>query len=404
LLAGNPGEQMQLEYDVLVVGAGPGGSVAAKYAAKSGCDTLLIEKRQEIGTPVRCGEGIAKRWLDDVGIEPSKKWIAAEVDGARIISPNGTILTVDESRAGNECGYVIHRDVFDLSLAQQAAAAGAEVMVKTAATSILKEDGKIVGVRAKSMGKEFEIRAKVVIGADGFESQIGRWAGLNTNLKPKDVDSCYQYTLVGVDIDRRYTDFFIGSIAPGGYIWMFPKGDDIANVGIGVQMSKIKSPGEAKMYLDRFIEKHPEFRKGRPIMEVAGGVSISAPLERTTLPGLMLVGDAARMIDPVTGGGIYNACVAGRIAGEVAGQAVAENDVSQSMMDRYEQGWRAKMEEHLYRNYLMKEKITNMDDETFDKLVHAMTTVDMQRMTTLEILRAIQKKYPELVKEFEEFM
>jgi len=74
------------------------------------------------------------------------------------------------------------------------------------------------------------------------------------------------------------------------------------------------------------------------------------------------------------------------------------------MMDRYEQGWRAKMEEHLYRNYLMKEKITNMDDETFDKLVHAMTTVDMQRMTTLEILRAIQKKYPELVKEFEEFM
>ena len=68
---------MELEYDVVVIGAGPGGSVAAKYAAKSGCSTLMIEKRQEIGTPVRCGEGIAKRWLDDVGIEPSKKWIAA---------------------------------------------------------------------------------------------------------------------------------------------------------------------------------------------------------------------------------------------------------------------------------------------------------------------------------------
>jgi digeranylgeranylglycerophospholipid reductase len=110
------------------------------------------------------------------------------------------------------------------------------------------------------------------------------------------------------------------------------------------------------------------------------------------------------MIDPVTGGGIYNACVAGKIAGEVAGQAVREKNVSQEVMDRYESGWREKMEEHLYRNYLMKEKISKLDDATFDKLVYAMTQVDMERMTTLEILKAIQKKYPELVKEFEEFM
>ncbi|MBX8631884.1 MAG: NAD(P)/FAD-dependent oxidoreductase [Thermoplasmata archaeon] len=395
---------MELEYDVVVVGAGPGGSVAAKYAAMAGCSTLMIEKRQEIGTPVRCGEGIAKRWLDDVGIEPSKKWIANEVDGARIISPNGTILTVDESRAGNECGFVIHRDVFDMTLAQQAASAGAEVMVKTSATGIMREDGRITGVRARSMGREFNIKSKIVIAADGFESQVGRWAGINTNLKPKDVDSCYEYTLVGVDIDRRYTDFFIGNIAPGGYIWMFPKGNDIANVGIGVQTSKIKGPGEAKMYLDRFIQKHPEFSKGKPIMEIAGGVSISPPLERTTLPGLMLVGDAARMIDPVTGGGIYNACIAGRIAGEVAGRAVENADYSQKMMDAYEKGWRDRMEEHLYRNYLMKEKISRLDDATFDRLVEAMTKVDMKRMTTLDILRAIQQKYPDLVKEFEEFM
>jgi len=396
--------KMEMSYDVVVIGAGPGGSVAAKYAARSGCSTLLIEKRQEIGTPVRCGEGIAKRWLDDVGIEPSSKWIANEVDGARIISPNGTVLEVDESKAGNECGYVIHRDIFDMSLAQQAAAAGAEIMVKTSATGLIRDDGIIAGVRARSMGKELVIRSSVVIAADGFESQVGRWAGINTNLKPKDVDSCYEYTLAGVDIDSRYTDFFIGSIAPGGYIWMFPKGEDIANVGIGVQMSKIRGAGEAKMYLDKFISRHPEFSKGKPIMEIAGGVSISPPLDRTTVPGLMLVGDAARMIDPVTGGGIYNACVAGRIAGEVAGQAVEQGDSSQQMMDRYERRWREKMEDHLYRNYMMKEKIASLDDATFDKLVYAMTQVDMDRMTTLEILRAIKKKYPEVVKEFEEFM
>ena len=94
-------------YDVVVVGAGPAGSCTARYAAAGGCDTLLIEKRQEIGSPVRCGEGIARHFLEDCGIPFNRKWVAQEVKGAKIISPNGTELRIDERYAGNEVGIVL---------------------------------------------------------------------------------------------------------------------------------------------------------------------------------------------------------------------------------------------------------------------------------------------------------
>jgi digeranylgeranylglycerophospholipid reductase len=95
-----------LSTDVLVVGAGPAGSMTAKWAAKSGARVLMIEKRQEIGSPVRCGEGMSKSWIEEVGIKPGR-WINLEVEGARIFAPNGKCLEINEKHAGNEVGYVV---------------------------------------------------------------------------------------------------------------------------------------------------------------------------------------------------------------------------------------------------------------------------------------------------------
>ncbi|MCI4367513.1 MAG: NAD(P)/FAD-dependent oxidoreductase, partial [Thermoplasmata archaeon] len=206
-----------LRTDVLVVGAGPAGSMAAKWAAKSGAQVIMIEKRQEIGSPVRCGEGISKSWLPEVGITPSSKWINVEVEGARIYAPNEKCLEINEKHAGNEVGFVVERDGFDKALAIDAANAGTDVLLKTAALGVLKENGRVVGIKGKRSGEAFEIRAKVTIGADGFESQIGRWAGIPTNLALRDMDSCLQYRMTNVDCDVRYCDFYLGKVAPGGY-------------------------------------------------------------------------------------------------------------------------------------------------------------------------------------------
>ena len=394
----------EMEYDVVVVGAGPAGSVSARYAALNGASVLMIEKRQEIGSPVRCGEGIAKRWLDEIGLQPSKRWIAHEVDGARIISPQGHYVEVDESKAGDESGYVINRDAFDKELAMKAARAGVDIMVKIYAKGLIKEDGKVKGIVMRHMGEDIKVKAKVVIGADGFESQVGRWADINTALNPKDIDSCYQYTLEGIDGDARFNDFYVGSMAPGGYIWVFWKGDGIANVGIGVQMSKIDRPGAAKWYLDRFIESHPELSKGKPIREVSGAVSISAPIDKAIADGVMLVGDAARMIDPVSGGGVYNASIAAKYAGQVAAEAVEVGDTSENFLKKYEKLWRGRLEEKLYRNWLVKEKMTTLSDDVFDRTIKILADVGMEELNVGNILRAIQEKDPELIKEFEDFL
>ena len=112
---------MRDEYDVIVVGAGPGGSIAARTAAEE-CDVLLVEKRQEIGSPVRCAECVDKRSLSTY-IQPNKKWIASTINGARVFAPDGTVLTVSGEALGieGELGYVLDRKIFDRELAKSAA-------------------------------------------------------------------------------------------------------------------------------------------------------------------------------------------------------------------------------------------------------------------------------------------
>jgi digeranylgeranylglycerophospholipid reductase len=389
--------------DVLVIGAGPAGSMTAKWAAQKGARVVMIEKRQEIGSPVRCGEGMSKEWLADVGIRPGR-WINVEVEGARIYSPSEKVFEINEKHAGNEVGYVVERDEFDKQLAIDAANAGVEVLLKTAAVSLLKEKGAVVGARVKQFGETYDFKAPVTIGADGFESQVGRWGGIPTNIATRDMDTCLQYRMTNVDSDVRYCDFYLGKVAPGGYVWVFPKAEGLANVGIGVQVSQVTNMADARTYLDRWIEKHPGYAKGKKIDMVGGGVSISPPLKQTVADGLMIVGDAARMIDPLTGGGIANGCIAGKICGTVAAEAVQAGTPTKEYFQRYEKGWRARLEEKLYRNWLAKEKLVTLSDETFDKVVDALAGVRLEKLNVHNILKAVRDKYPEVTKEFEAFL
>lgn len=395
---------MTLEYDIVIVGAGPAGSITAKFAAENGASVLMIEKRQEIGSPVRCGEGIARYWIEDVGIPLDNKWIAYEVEGAKIVSPNGTEFHIDERHAGEEVGTVIERDLFDKALARHAAKAGAEIMLKSSVVGLLKDNGKVTGVRVEQMGKRFDVKAGCVVGADGFESQIGRWAGIDTTLKAKDITTCFQYRMTDINPDPDYCEFILGTDAPGGYVWVFPKGKDTANVGLGMQLSKVKEKGDPKKYLDMFIEKDERFKNGKILDMVSGAVSISAPIDQTVADGILLVGDAARMIDAITGGGIANACRAGKVAGEVLAKCVQEKDFSAERLQEYEKGWRAQMEERLYRDWMAKEKLVTLSNETFDKIIGTLAEVGVEKLNVYNILKVIEERYPELVEEFADLL
>ena len=392
------------EYDVVVVGAGPAGSMTAKWAAKGGARVLMIEKRQEIGSPVRCGEGISRSWLDSVGITLDAKSVARQVKGAKIVAPNGSSFYLSEKMAGNEVGIVLERVFFDKLLARDAVKAGADLMLKTSAVKLLKTGDKVTGVKIKSWGETKDIKCGCVVGADGYESQVGRWAGINTSLAPRDITSCFQYRLTNINHEADYCEFVLGSKAPGGYIWIFPKNEDTANVGIGMQLTKLKDPADVKKYLDKYIQNDLRLKKGRPLELVSGAVSICAPIDKAIGSGILLVGDAARQIDPITGGGISNSCKAAKVAGEVLARATREKDFSERSLQRYEKGWRDLIENHLYRNWMAKEKLVTLTDDTFNKVIATLNEVGVDKMSTYSILKAIEAKHPELVREFQEFL
>ncbi|MBR6871155.1 MAG: NAD(P)/FAD-dependent oxidoreductase [Candidatus Methanomethylophilaceae archaeon] len=391
--------------DIVIVGAGPGGSMAAKFCAAGGLDTILIEKKAEIGAPLRCAEGVSKKWLTEVGIEPDPTWIRADMKGAIIKSTQGTAFQLDESKAGNEVGYVLERHLFDKALARDAAEAGAKIMMRTSATGIIcGADGKIAGVKAKCMGEEIEIRAKAVVAADGYESQVGRWAGIDTTLKLSDIDSCIQYRMCNLDVAPDFCEFVIGSAAPGGYVWIFPKGNGVANVGIGVMGSLCKKGADAKYYLDKFIAEDPRFAKAQ-ILEIMGGFVSTCPgLDCAVDDNIVLVGDAARIIDPITGGGICHACRTGMYAGKVLTECAKKNDFSKEALMPYEKMWRDRMEDKLFRNWMAKEKLATLTDDVIDDLIKMISGSDIKEVNVYNLLKVVKEKYPQVVEGFEDLI
>ncbi len=391
------------EYDVLVIGAGPGGSMAARYAARHGLKVLMVEKRPEIGVPVRCAEGISRNWLEEVEIEAQEKWIDSEIDGAKIYSPDEkSVMKLSAEQAGNEVGFVLNREYFDKYLASLAAEEGAEIWLKSPAVNIIKENGFVRGAIIRRFGEKVEVRARIVVAADGFESQVARWAGLNTVLRERDVVSCIQYRMTNIDIEENFTHFFIGSCAPGGYVWIFPKGKNEANVGIGVALNRLKERGEVKKYLDEFVARHPNLSKGSVLQIVTGAVSTCPVPKRIVDNGIMLVGDAARLIDPITGGGIANACISGKYAGEVAAKCI--ETPSRECLGEYEKRVKERWERKHLLNWFVKEKLASLSDDTLNKLMEAISQEDIRRISIRAILEAVQKKYPELIKEFEDLL
>jgi len=388
-----------IDYDVIVVGAGPAGSIAAKTAAERGLKVLLIEKRQEIGVPVRCAEGVNRKSLEKF-VKPDKKWIANEIERAEIISPSGYRVELSAERAGNEVGYVLERKIFDRYLAKLASKAGADVLTKTTAVDLKREDG-LVKLRMRCMGEEIVLKTKIVIGADGIESRIGKMAGIDTTLKPNEIESCVQYLMTNIDFDEKKTYFWVGwKLAPGGYIWLFPKGKDSANVGVGVMPSLAEK--NAKWYLDRFVrEKFPE---GEIVEVVVGGVPVKGAIETAVADNVMLAGDAARHADPITGGGIINAMKAGYFAGITAFEAVEAGDYSKNFLKRYDERWKNDFGKNLVRNKKIQEKVLKLDDDVLDRLAQSLEGIPIEEVSVKRLALEIFKKHPRIFWDLRKFL
>jgi len=384
-----------MQYDAIIVGGGPAGSVTARFAAESGAKVIILERKSEIGIPVLCGEGISQR-IDKWGMLKGNRWIASKMDGAKIFSPNGTMVTLSKDIAGNETGYVVYRDIFDKELVRNATKAGSDLMLNAEVTGLIKKNGKITGVNVKKFDEEIEIYSDIIVGADGVESKIGKWAGINTTLKTNDLETCAQYTITNIDYNSDYCEFYLGKkIAPGGYIWIFPKGEETFNVGIGVLASLSDSRLPHKL-LNEFIKNHPKLKNGKPIRFLAGAVPVSKPIE-SVKNNLLLVGDAARHSDSITGGGLTTALEGGKIAGETIGNSVDIQCFDKETLMIYEKKWKESFGTKLIRDYIVKEIMLDFDDKTLDMLADSLKNYKFEEFSTLSLIKALVKKHPTLL-------
>lgn len=381
---------MKTEYDVIVVGAGPAGSVAAKTAAEKGCSVLLIEKRQEIGVPIRCAEGTSKtELLKFIDIDPS--FICSELNAAEVHAPDGTSFKITTKMSGieGEAGIILDRKLFDRHLAALAAAAGADVYTKTTATDLILRDGKTEGAVLNRLGEEKRIRSKIVIAADGIESRTARLAGIDSTLKPEEIESGIQFLLYDETIDQTKVDIFIGrETAPGGYVWVFPKGNRTANVGIGI-LGEACGPKNAVHFLEKFIAD--KFPNARILGTAFGGIPVSGGLKKITADGLMIAGDAAGQTDPITGAGIRYATYAGEMAGRIAAEAVAAGDCSDRFLRKYQTEWDSTLGKTLRRNYKIKEAYVAWTDEDMNRIAQMAAGLPLEDFELKEAIIAVLK-------------
>ncbi|AMK15380.1 geranylgeranyl reductase family protein [Methanobrevibacter olleyae] len=387
-----------IETDVLVIGAGPAGSAASKHAALGGANVILIDKKSEIGTPKRCAEGIYDHGLKWLNIEANPQWAVQRINGGTIIAPDMTRLTLDE-RVLPEKGYIIERKVFDKYMAMDAARAGAEVMVKTLAKTIKREKGEdFFSVTCQQMDESIDIKTKIIIAADGPESRIAKALGINSTTKPQDMISGVQYEMVGVNCERMdLIELHLGAFADGGYAWVFPKGDDIANVGIGVSSASKKPAIE---YLDEFIKKYPPLNNAKAVELNVGGNPIGGLIGQIYDDNLLVCGDAAGQVDPVTGGGIILGMLGGMAAGKVAAKAIKDKDYSASRLKEYEVLYDEYTQGAIPKLAVARDVYLSLDDNDLNQIVNAFIGLDLKNMSLSDFVKVFFKLSPRLALKF----
>lgn len=382
------------EVDVLVIGAGPAGSMAAKEASKNGAKTLIIDKKSEIGAPKRCAEGITTYAIEKLGLEIEEGCIARHIDGARIVSPDNTSAWfTSETLEEPVTGVVLERKVFDKHLTMDAIRCGCEVMIKTEAVNMKRDtDGFIVDVRVFN-DEISQIKAKIIIGADGPEGHVSAWAGINTKVSIDEMQSGIQYEMTNLNMEKNNTiEFYFGSVAPGGYAWIFPKGYDTANVGIDVNVKK--GTKSAKNYLDDFIANCDATKNGQIVEINSGGNPLCGIFDEIIADNFMLVGDAAGCVDPITGGGIDTAIESGVKAGQVAARAIKEKDYSKENLEEYSKY----IDEHINKRFKkeihVRDFLYNLEDDEINEYVDLLANLGIKELTLKNLIKGLLKSSP----------
>jgi len=295
-----PDSKLPERVDALIAGAGPAGLSAALELAGSGASVLLVDARETIGSPLRCGEVTFEDFFDVIGVEPRTEWIRM-----RGLQQNFVRRAM----------IVLDREILERDLAELAAERGTVVRAGTSVVGVGEFDGRSRQVRLRTAHREHKVHARCVIASDGVSSSVARLAGIDTYLHPDAVCTGLAYLLSGAQLNLDsdvHTETLPAPIPPlPYYFWVIPHGGGRANVGLYLPG---RDGARAQMLLDRMLDATDAIAGGEIPETIVGIIPDTPPLERPFADGLVITGGAARMILPLSAGGIAPAAVSGKHA------------------------------------------------------------------------------------------
>lgn len=329
------------KYDALVVGAGTAGCLAAKTMAEAGLRVCLVErkKREEVGEKI-CGDALGEHHLKFLGLEkPQSGELEKRIDGIQIFSPDqNTVFTIAHE---DFIGYLLNRRLFGQWLLNKALDKGASILDSTLCLDPLIEKGSVSGISVRSeSGRVLQLKSKVVVDASGFmgvvRHKLPAQMGIERNVASSDVEACYREIrqLKQETENSKYCEIYLNQKAtPGGYIWIFPKGGAKVNAGLGICM-RGKWPNPKNQFYEHVLSR-PQFEGSLLLTGGAWWDPTRRPIDKMVGNGVVLVGDAACLVNPIHGGGIGPSMLSGFFAGQTIAETLERGEPTQEALWSY---------------------------------------------------------------------
>jgi len=331
-----------LKYDVVVVGAGTAGCLAAKTTAEAGLKVCIIDtkRREEIGEKI-CGDALGEHHLKTLGLEkPQSGELEKRIEGIKIYSPDcNTIFTIAHE---DFVGYLLNRRLFGQWLLNKALDTGVVLLDSTQCLNPIIDKRFVNGVLAKNLktGENVKLESKVVMDASGFMSVVRKKLpmemGIEAEVANEDVEACYREIrqLRQETEESKFCEIYLNQkTSPGGYTWIFSKNGAKVNAGMGICMrGKFPNP-KTQFYKD--VLTRPMFEGSLLLSGGAWYDPTRRPLDNMVGNGVAILGDAASLVNPIHGGGIGPSMLSGFLAGKTVVDALENDEASQEALWPY---------------------------------------------------------------------